>query len=81
MPITLKKDIEQQLIDSIKLYFTEHMSDEIGDLRAALLLEFCLKEIGPSIYNQAIADARRYMEEKAADFETICYEPEFGYWQ
>ena len=80
MPISLKKDVEQKLIESIKLYFVEHMDEGIGDLKAALLLEFCLKEIGPSIYNKAIADAQQYMQGKVADLDGDCYEPEFGYW-
>jgi uncharacterized protein (DUF2164 family) len=45
-----------------------------------LLLDYVLGEIGPSIYNQAIADARRFFEERAADLDGICYRAEFPYW-
>ena len=81
MAITLSQDARDHLIPSIKRYFTEHMDEDIGDLKAALLLEFCLQEIGPSIYNQAIADAQAYMQDKVTDLDGTCFEPEFGYWQ
>ncbi len=81
MAITLSKDTQHELIPSIKRYFVEHMDEEIGDLKASLLLEFCLKEIGPSIYNQAIADAQAYLHDKVTDLDGSCFEPEFGYWR
>lgn len=81
MAITLPKETQEQLVTSIKEYFTEHMDEDIGDLKASLLLTFCLEEIGPSIYNQAIADAQAYMHKKVTDLDTACYEPEFGFWQ
>lgn len=81
MAITLSKDAQEHVISSIKRFFVEHMDEDIGDLKASLLLEFCLKEIGPSIYNQAIADAQAYMHDKVADLDGSCFEPEFGYWR
>ncbi|MBN2541534.1 DUF2164 domain-containing protein [bacterium] len=81
MPIKLKKETEDKLIESIKRYFEEHLEEDIGDLKAKLLLDYCLKEIGPSIYNQAIFDAQAYLHEKLVDLESACYEPEFQYWK
>ena len=81
MAITLSKDTQDQLIPSIKRFFIEHMDEEIGDLKASLVLEFCLKEIGPSIYTQAIAAAQTYMHDKVTDLDGSCFEPEFGYWR
>ena len=78
--IKLKKETETRLLDSIKRYFAENLDEDIGDLKASLLLEFILKEIGPGIYNQAINDAQAYMQDKLNDIDLTCYEPEFGYW-
>ena len=77
MSIKLTRDSEKYLIGSIKRFFAENMDDEIGDLKAARVLEFCVKEIGPSIYNQAIADARTFFEERTSDLGAICYHDEF----
>jgi uncharacterized protein (DUF2164 family) len=79
--VTISPESKKHLIASIKRYFEEHMDGEIGDLKADLLLDYILKEIGPTIYNRAIADARAFFEEKTADLDGSCYEPEFGYWK
>ena len=80
MAIELQKETQQQLISSIKQFFNEHMDAEIGDLKARLVLDFCVREIGPSIYNQAIADAQQYMNERVADLDGARFEDEFGFW-
>jgi uncharacterized protein (DUF2164 family) len=80
MAITLSPEHTKQLQASIKRYFEAHMDEPIGDLKAGLLLDFCLKEIGPVIYNRAIADARTFVEARLSDMDGVCYEPEFTYW-
>ena len=81
MAITLTDDTRQPLIESIKRFFKERMDDEIGDLKAILLLDYFMEEIGPTIYNQAIIEARGYMQDKLSDMDGSCYEPEFNYWK
>ena len=80
MPITLSPDVSKRLQASIKQYFAEHLDDEAGDLKAAMLLDYCVREIGPVIYNLAIADAQAYLQGRVADLEGVCHEPEFTYW-
>ena len=81
MTIELPKEVEKQLISSIKRFFEEKMEEEIGELKSRLVLDYCVKEIGPTIYNQAIADSRRYLQDKLADLDGICFEPELVYWK
>jgi len=80
MDITLPKDLEQQLTGSVRRYLTENFGEDVGDLKAALFLKFCLEEIAPSVYNQAIADARTFMTEKVLDMENVCFAEERRYW-
>ena len=80
MPIVLSETARKQSIASIKRYFIEELEQDIGDLKAGLLLEFILKEIGPSIYNAAIGDAQTYLRDRIADLEGVCSVPEFAYW-
>jgi uncharacterized protein (DUF2164 family) len=80
MQIVLSDNARKQSIASIKRYFVEELEQEIGDLKAGLLLEFILKEIGPSIYNAAIGDAQTYLSDRVADLEGACSVPEFAYW-
>jgi uncharacterized protein (DUF2164 family) len=81
MAINLGRDAETYLVGSIKRFFAEDMDDEIGDLKAMRVLEFCLREIGPTIYNQAIADAQVYFQDKVSDLSGARYEPELGFWK
>jgi uncharacterized protein (DUF2164 family) len=80
MPLTLSDDTAGKAIASIKRYAADNLDQEMGDLQARLLLEFFLKEIAPSVYNAAIADAQTYFRDRVADLEGACYAPEFGYW-
>jgi uncharacterized protein (DUF2164 family) len=79
--IELKQETRDRLTGSIQRYFTEHMDEEIGDLKASMLLTFCLEEIGPSVYNQAIAEAKAHLLTQVDDLDGTCHEPEFGYWR
>jgi uncharacterized protein (DUF2164 family) len=78
--VTLKPDIRKQLVASIRRFFDEHLDQDIGDLKAGLVLDYALREIAPTVYNQAIADAQAYFTQRTADLEGACYEPEFTYW-
>jgi uncharacterized protein (DUF2164 family) len=77
----LEKETEKYLLGSIKRFFAEEMDAGIGDLKAMRVLDFCVREIGPSIYDQAIADAQAYFIEKASDLAGVRYEPEFDFWK
>ena len=81
MSLKLKKETEERLIISIKRYFAEKLDEDVGDLKASLVLEYFLKEIAPTIYNIAIGDAQAYVNERIADIEGTCYEQEFTYWK
>jgi uncharacterized protein (DUF2164 family) len=81
MAITLSPETTKQLHASIKRYVAEHLEQDIGDLKAGMLLDYCLKEIGPTIYNQAIADAQSFLQDKVSDLGGACYEPEFDFWK
>lgn len=76
----LSPDTRKQIIASLQRYFAENMDEEIGDLQADLLLDYVLGEIGLTVYNRAIADAKAYFLLKTDDLDGTCYEPEFGYW-
>jgi uncharacterized protein (DUF2164 family) len=80
MAITLAPDVTKRLQASIKRYVAEQLDQDIGDLQAGLLLDFCLKEIAPTVYNAAVADAQSWFEARVGDLEGVCHEPEFAYW-
>jgi len=63
-----------------KRYVSENLEIDIGELQSSLFMQFCLEEIGPFVYNQAISDAHDYMQKWALDLENSCYTPESTYW-
>jgi len=79
--VKLSSETEKALISSIKRFFLEELEQDIGDLKAMRVLEFCMHEIGPGIYNQAIADAQSILQEKVSDLSGVLYEPEAGFWR
>lgn len=81
MPISIEPEVERQLLESIKRFFAQELEQDIGDLKARTVLEFCVREVGPSIYNQAIADAQTFFERAASDLGGVQFEPEFDYWR
>lgn len=81
MAIKLDPQTEAVLLDSLQRYCSQNFDEEIGGLKTRLLLDFCVREIGPSIYNQAVRDAQAVMQEKIAEIDTNCYETEFAYWK
>lgn len=79
-PIEIAPLARTRAIASIRRYFTEELDQDIGDLKASLLFDYFIAEHGPTIYNQAIADARAFFDERSADLAAICYQMEFPFW-
>jgi uncharacterized protein (DUF2164 family) len=79
--IKLEADTEKYLLASIRRFFSEEMDDDIGDLKAMRVLDFCIREISPSVYNQAIADAQAFFSEKVSDLGGVHFEAEFDFWK
>jgi uncharacterized protein (DUF2164 family) len=80
MDIKLSPAIEKRLHGPIQRFVAETYGESIGDLGAGTFLAFCLKELGPAIYNQAIADAQACVQERVTDLENICFAEERSYW-
>lgn len=65
--IELTKEVKEEQIKNIKEFFLSERDEAISDFQAETLLQFILREIGPQIYNQAIADAYALMSDKVED--------------
>jgi uncharacterized protein (DUF2164 family) len=81
MSIELSKQVRDEAIASIQQYFERNLPEPIGELGATLLLNYFVEEIGPAIYNQAIADAQARMQQRVLDLEGELYEDPFCYWR
>jgi uncharacterized protein (DUF2164 family) len=81
MPIELPKEVRQEAIASIERYFRENMEEKIGNFAAGGLLSFLLEEIGPSIYNKAVADVQERWQLRVSELDLEVHEDEFQYWR
>ena len=81
MPIELPKEARQEAIASIERYFRENMEEKIGNIAAGALLNFVLEEIGPSIYNHAVAQVQERLQARVSEIDIEVHEDEFQYWR
>ena len=77
--LALTDDDRKLAIASIRRHFTEELDQDVGDLKATLVLDFFLAELGPTVYNMGVADARAFFVERTEDLGALSLE-EFTYW-
>ena len=76
MDIQLTETRIKILTEKTQIYFRDEHDLPIGDLKANMIIEFFIKEIGPQVYNQAINDAYSFIQDKLIDLESTLYAPE-----
>jgi len=81
MTLELPKDARAQAIASIERYFRENMEEPIGNIAASALLGYFLEEIGPLVYNKAVADVQERLQMRISELDIEIHEEEFQYWR
>ena len=81
MAIELNKEARTEAIKSIERYFKENMDEPIGNIAAGALLNFFVEEIGPAIYNRAVAEVQERLQTRIAELDIEVHEDEFQYWR
>lgn len=81
MTIELPKEVRQQAISSIERYFLENMDEKIGNITAGALLGFFVDEIGPVIYNMAVAEVQERIQTRVMEIDLEVNEDPFQYWR
>lgn len=76
MHIRLDPDRRGELLDELRRYSDTEFGIEFSEFQAGRLLDYMVKRLGAPIYNQAIQDSRRFVQEKLDDLEGEFYEPE-----
>jgi uncharacterized protein (DUF2164 family) len=79
--IELPKEARAQAIASIERWFQDERGERVGNITASALLNYVLLEIGPSVYNQAVADVQDRLAQRVAEIDVEIHEDEFGYWR
>ena len=81
MSIEIPKEARQQAIASIERYFLENRDEKIGNITAGALLGFFVEEIGPVIYNLAVAQVQERLQMRVMEVDLEINEAEFPYWR
>lgn len=81
MSIELPKEARAQAVASIERWFQSERDERVGNITAGALLGFFLQEIGPSIYNQAVADLQERLQARVSERYIDVHEDEFTYWR
>ena len=71
----------QQAVQSIERWFQDERDEKIGNIAASALLGFFLEEIGPLVYNRAVADVQERLGARIAELDIEFHEEEFDYWR
>ena len=76
MAIELDDTRRQQLVEKLQAFFSEQFDEDLSAFKAEAVLDFVTSALGPHIYNQAIQDARLFMQQRLDDLDGEVYEPE-----
>ena len=81
MTIEIAKEARKEAVASIERWFLEEREERIGNIAASALLGFFLEEIGPLVYNRAVADVQERLAARVSELDIEFHEDEFDYWR
>lgn len=76
MRIRLSDARRAALVRAVQGHFADEFDEPLSEFRAAGLVDFFVRELGPPVYNQGVRDAHGFMTNKLADLEGEVYERE-----
>ncbi len=81
MTIEISRQARSEAVASIERYFLVNMDEKIGNIAAGALLGFFLEELGPLVYNQAVAEVQERLQSRISELDIEVHEDEFPYWR
>ena len=76
--IRFSDERRRDFVERLQRFHRGAFDEELSVYRAERLLEFFAEALGPSVYNQAIQDARGFLQAKLDDLDAEFYEPDQG---
>jgi uncharacterized protein (DUF2164 family) len=64
---------KQAMMGQVQQYVEMELGETLGDLAAESMLEFMLQTVGPIVYNEALKDARKVINESMLSLEDELY--------
>lgn len=76
MGLSMSDERKADVARALSGFFQSEFDEELSEFRALEVVDFMLRQVGPSQYNQAIGDARHFLMEKIEELDVALYEPE-----
>ena len=74
--MNLSEERRGALVNAVQQLFREEFERDLSEFQASRLIGFFLGQLGPPVYNQAVQDARAYIQLKLDDLDGEVYETE-----
>ena len=71
--IELSDERRAALVAELQALFSAEFDETLSDFRAEEVLDRMLKTLGPTVYNQAVADVRAHLQRKLDDLDGEVY--------
>ncbi|MDJ0853236.1 MAG: DUF2164 domain-containing protein [Myxococcota bacterium] len=76
MRIRLEPEARERLLAALREFCAQDLDRELSDFQAGRLIDFFVRHLGAPVYNQAIRDARAFVQDKLDDLDGEFHEPE-----
>lgn len=73
MNLKLSKEHKKEMVNELQQYYQDERKETIGNLESEALLNFVIDMLGPTLYNQAIEDARSVIMDRFTTLEDDLY--------
>jgi uncharacterized protein (DUF2164 family) len=81
MSTELSREERAQAISSLERYFAEEFDQRLGNVAAGALLNYFLQELGPLVYNRAVAQVQERLQQQVQDLDIELHEEGLQYWR
>lgn len=76
MAFEIEEARRKQIVAELQSFFLEQFDEELSQFRADQILDFLAGALAPQVYNQAIQDARKFMQTRLDDLDVEVHLPE-----
>lgn len=76
MRIQLSEERRKVILGHLTGLYQDEFDETLSGFRAERIVDFFIRTLGPSVYNQAVQDVRKYMQERLDDLDAEFYEAE-----
>jgi uncharacterized protein (DUF2164 family) len=74
--IRLEGERRERVVRELRRFLATDLDIDLSDFQAERVLDFLVLELGAPVYNQAIRDARAFVQDKLDDLDAEFHEPE-----